>query len=258
MGSCSARFTSLGWFVSAQGAVALLALAARRARRGPTVGWAAGQESLDGRTEMESKTLKTALYARISTSNHSQDPEVQLRELRDYCQRRGWEIAGEYVDAGVSGAKDSRPELNRLMADAHQRKFDAVLVWKLDRFGRSLRHLVNALAELEALGVAFISLRDNLDLSTPSGRLMFQIIGAMAEFERSLIQERVRAGLRNARAKGKRLGRPRMTLDTARIARLRAQGRSIRHIASQLGCSRGLVHKTLANGGSRRTGISAS
>jgi DNA invertase Pin-like site-specific DNA recombinase len=154
------------------------------------------------------KVFRAAIYARVSTANNGQDPTVQTRELEEYCQRRSWEIAGCYVDIGVSGAKDSRPELNRLMANAHQRRFDAVLVWKLDRFGGSLRHLVNALAELEALGVAFVSLRDNLDLSTPSGRLMFQIIGAMAEFERSLIVERVKAGMRNARAKGKRIGRP--------------------------------------------------
>ena len=130
---------------------------------------------------------------------------MQLRELREYASRRGWIVTEEYVDQGVSGSKETRPALTRLMADACQRRFDAVLVWKVDRFGRSLKHLVNALAELGALGVAFVSLRDNLDLSTPSGRLMFQIIGAMAEFERALIQERVRAGLRNARAKGKRL-----------------------------------------------------
>jgi DNA invertase Pin-like site-specific DNA recombinase len=134
---------------------------------------------------------------------------MQLRELRTYAERRGWQIADVYTDT-VTGSKDSRPALNRLINDAKQRRIDAVLVWKLDRFGRSLRHLVNALAELEALGVAFVSLRDNLDLTTPSGRLMFQIIGAMAEFERALIHERVKAGLRNARAKGKRLGRPRV------------------------------------------------
>jgi DNA invertase Pin-like site-specific DNA recombinase len=127
--------------------------------------------------------------------NGQQDPELQLSELREYATRRGWEIAEIYTDNGVSGSKDSRPALNRLMADAGQRKFDTVLVWKLDRFGRSLRHLINALAELEARGIAFVSLRDNLDLGTPSGRLMFQIIGAMAEFERALIQERVKAGL---------------------------------------------------------------
>jgi DNA invertase Pin-like site-specific DNA recombinase len=129
------------------------------------------------------------------------------------------------------------------MADAKQRRFDSVCVWKLDRFGRSLRHLVNALADLESLGVAFVSLKDNLDLSTPSGRLMFQIIGAMAEFERSLIQERVKAGLRNARAKGKRLGRPRLVLDAAQVARLRASGASWPSIARKLGVSVGTVYQ---------------
>jgi DNA invertase Pin-like site-specific DNA recombinase len=199
--------------------------------------------------------MRAAIYSRVSTSNGHQSPQMQISELRDYAQRRGLEIAGEYVDH-ASGAKDSRPALNKLMADAHQRRFDAVLIWKLDRFGRSLRHLVNALAELEALGIAFVSLRDNLDLSTPSGRLMFQIIGAMAEFERSLIQERVRAGIRAARAKGRKLGRPRAAVDAAKIGRLRAQGRSIRHIAAELGCSRSLVHKTLANGSS--TGVAST
>jgi DNA invertase Pin-like site-specific DNA recombinase len=162
---------------------------------------------------------QVALYARVSTLNN-QDPEMQLSELREYAGRRGWQIVEEFTDQGVSGCKESRPALNRLMSDACRRKFDAILVWKIDRFGRSLKHLVNSLAELAALGVAFISLRDNLDLSTPSGRLMFQIIGAMAEFERALIQERVRAGLRNARAKGRRLGRPRVIVDALQIARL--------------------------------------
>ena len=131
------------------------------------------------------------------------------------------------------------------MADAHRRHFDVVLCWKVDRFGRSLKHLVNALADLDSYGVAFVSLRDNLDLSTPSGRLMFQIIGAMAEFERSLIQERVRAGLRNAKLKGKTLGRPPLTLDCGRIARLRASGASIREISAQLEVSTATIHKAL-------------
>jgi DNA invertase Pin-like site-specific DNA recombinase len=121
------------------------------------------------------------------------------------------------------------------MADAHTRRFDVVLVWKIDRFGRSLKHLVNALADLDAYGVAFVSLRDNLDLSTPSGRLMFQIIGAMAEFERSLIQERVRAGLRNAKLKGKTLGRPRRIVNGDQMARLRKQGASLREMQRRLG-----------------------
>src|SRR5712692_3382878 len=175
--------------------------------------------------ESSAAIARVALYARVSTLNN-QDPEMQLTELREYAGRRGWQIVEEFTDQGVSGCKESRPALNRLMSDACRRRFDAVLVWKIDRFGRSLRHLVNALAELAALGVAFISIGDNLDLSTPSGRLMFQIIGAMAEFERALIQERVRAVLRNARAKGKRLGRPRVVVNAGRIADLRAQGRS--------------------------------
>src|SRR5579862_1166102 len=181
---------------------------------------------------------RVALYARVSTSNGQQDPEMQLRELREFAEHRGLSITGEYVDR-MTGSKDSRPALNRLMADASRRKFDAVLVWKLDRFGRSLRHLVNAIAELEAIGVAFISFRNNVDLSTPLGRLMFQIIGAMAEFERALIQERVRAGLRNARAKGKRLGRPRVSVNAQEIADLRRRGYSWAQIVTETGVSNG-------------------
>jgi DNA invertase Pin-like site-specific DNA recombinase len=195
---------------------------------------------------MTSTGCRIALYARVSTANGHQDPDMQLRELREYAGRRDWTLVEEYVDAGISGAKDSRPALNQLMADAHRRRFDAVLVWKLDRFGRSLRHLVNALAELEARGIAFVSLRDNLDLGTPSGRLMFQIIGAMAEFERALIQERVRAGLRNARAKGKHIGRPRLTVDSNQIAELRRLGASWSHISRETGLSRGTAQRAMA------------
>jgi DNA invertase Pin-like site-specific DNA recombinase len=189
---------------------------------------------------------RAAIYGRISSISHGQDIGLQTRELHQYAEARGWSIVGEYLDKGVSGAKDSRPELNRLMADAKHRKCDVILVWKLDRFGRSLRHLVNALAELEAVGVAFVSITDNLDLTTPAGRLMFQVIAAMSEFERELIRERVRAGLRNAKAKGRKLGRPAQRLDVATIARLRSQGGSLRAIATEVGCSVGLVHKTLA------------
>jgi DNA invertase Pin-like site-specific DNA recombinase len=192
---------------------------------------------------MSPSATRVAFYSRVSTT-HGQDPEVQLRELREYAATRGWTLAQEYTDIGASGSKDSRPALNRLMADAHRRRFDVVLVWKLDRFGRSLRHLVNALAELEARGIAFVSLRDNLDLSTPSGRLMFQIIGAMAEFERELIRERVKAGLRNAKAKGKRLGRPRVAVDGEKVLQLRSQGLSWRAIASRLGVGLGTVIRT--------------
>ena len=188
--------------------------------------------------------MRVALYARVSTLN-GQNPEVQLGELREYVARRQWTAVAEFVDEGVSGAKESRPALNRLMADAHRRKFDAVLCWKIDRFGRSLKHLVNALADLDAYGVAFISLRDNLDLSTASGRLMFQIIGAMAEFERALTQERVRAGLRNAVARGKRLGRPRTVVDAAQVARLRAAGASWQRVADEMGIGVGTAVRAL-------------
>lgn len=194
---------------------------------------------------------RVALYARVSTANGQQDPEMQLRELREFCSRRGWQVAKEYVDR-VSGSKDFRPALNQLMSDAARRKIDAVLVWKLDRFGRSLRHLVNALAELETLGLSFISLRDNLDLSTPSGRLMFQIIGAMAEFERSLIQERVKAGLRNAKAKGRRLGRPRAVVDQAEVLAMRNRGASWRAVAGKLGVGLGTAYRIAQRGISER------
>jgi DNA invertase Pin-like site-specific DNA recombinase len=156
--------------------------------------------------------MKVAIYARVSTVNKKepekgQDPNLQLLPLREYCIARKLEIAGEYVDKGISGVKDRRPELDRLMEAARKRLIDCIIVWKLDRFGRSLKHLVTAIEELNNLGVAFVSYRENIDLSTPSGRLMFQMIAAMAEFERELIRERVVAGLVNARAKGKKIGR---------------------------------------------------
>lgn len=181
--------------------------------------------------------MKIALYTRVSTTGKGQDPQVQARELREYAARRGWQIIQEYTDNGVSGAKESRPALDRLMQDARRRKFDGVLCWKLDRIGRSLKHLVNLLAELEAVGVALVSFSDNLDLSTPQGRLMFQIIGAMAEFERALIQERVRAGMRNAKAKGRNVGRPKTNVGASAVAHLRDGGASWREIGRELGIS---------------------
>jgi DNA invertase Pin-like site-specific DNA recombinase len=190
---------------------------------------------------------RVAIYARVSTTNHGQDVSMQTRELRQFAGARGWAVAGEYIDAGVSGAKDSRPELNRLMADAHKRRFDVVCVWRFDRFARSVSHLLRALETFKALGIDFVSYSEQMDTSTPAGKMVFTVLGAVAELERSLIVERVRAGLRNARAKGKKLGRPRVAVDAARIARLHAQGRSIREIADELGYSRSLVHKTLAN-----------
>lgn len=185
--------------------------------------------------------MRTALYARVSTSGHGQTVEPQLLELREYCERRGWQIVGEYLDEGISGAKDSRPQLDRMMKDAIHRKFDTVIVWKFDRFARSVSHLLRALETFSALGVAFVSLSEQIDTTTPTGKMIFTVLGAVAELERSLIAERVRAGLRNARAKGKRLGRPRVAVDAARIAALRASGASWPNIAKQLGVSVGTV-----------------
>ncbi len=186
--------------------------------------------------------MKAALYARVSTTN-GQDPTVQTRELKEYCERRGWKIAGEYVDTGISGAKEKRPELDRMMADAHRRRFDAIVVWKFDRFARSVSHLLRALETFKALGIEFVSLSEQVDTSTPTGRMIFTVLGAVAELERSLTAERVRAGLRNARAKGKRLGRPKVALDATRVAALRAQGWGWKKIASELGVGVGTVRR---------------
>jgi DNA invertase Pin-like site-specific DNA recombinase len=181
--------------------------------------------------------VKVAIYARVSTANNGQDPTMQTRELAEYCGRRGWEIAGEYVDVGISGTKEKRPELDRLMQDAHRRRFDAVVVWKFDRFARSVSHLLRALETFKAQGIEFVSFSEQLDTSTPAGKLVFTVLGAVAELERSLIVERVKAGLRNAKAKGKRLGRPPKFVDRAKLGRLRTEGRSWRKIARALGCS---------------------
>src|SRR5205085_7584896 len=175
-------------------------------------------------------------YARVSTLN-GQDPEVQLRELREYCQRRRLEITHEYVDKGISGSRERRPALDKLLADCRKRLVDAVVVYRYDRFARSLRQLVNALEEFRALGIDFISLHEGVDTSTPNGRLVFGIFASIAEFERELIRDRVRSGLASARSKGKRLGRPRADVNGAQIQRVRGSGASWRTVAGQLGIS---------------------
>jgi DNA invertase Pin-like site-specific DNA recombinase len=187
---------------------------------------------------------RVALYARVSTL-HGQNPEMQLAELREYALRRGWDVSGEYVDLGISGSKESRPELNKMIAAAHARAFDAVVCWKLDRLGRSLKHLVTTIEDLQAYGVAFVSLRDNLDLSTPSGRLMMHIIGAMAQFERELIRERVTAGIHAARARGKRIGRPRAYVNVDKVRELRGQGIPWREISRRMGIGTGTAVRAL-------------
>src|SRR5580698_6001871 len=171
---------------------------------------------------------RVAIYARVSTLNHGQDVSLQTRELQQFAAARSWTITGEYIDAGVSGTKDSRPELDRLMADAHKRKFDAVCVWRFDRFARSVSHLLKALETFKALGIEFVSYSEQMDTSTPAGKMVFTVLGAVAELERSLIVERVKAGLRNAKAKGKILGRPRKVVDVKKIATLQARGVGLR------------------------------
>jgi DNA invertase Pin-like site-specific DNA recombinase len=187
--------------------------------------------------------MRAAIYARVSTSNNGQNPEMQLRELREYCVRRGLEITGEYVDAGVSGTKEHRPQLDALLAACRKRCVDAVVVYRYDRFARSLRQLVNALEEFRSLGIEFISLHEGVDTSTPNGRLVFGIFASIAEFERELIRDRVKSGIAAARSKGKRLGRPRVSVDAARIASLRDSGASWRAITEQLGLSAGTLKR---------------
>jgi putative DNA-invertase from lambdoid prophage Rac len=181
--------------------------------------------------------MKIAVYARVSTNNKGQDVDMQLIDMRKSIESKGWNLFHEYVDRGISGSKSSRPQLDKLMRDASEKKFDAVLVWKLDRFGRSVRHLVNAIAELESFGVSFISLKDSIDLTTAQGRLMFQIIAAMAEFERELIRERVKAGMANARTKGKQIGRPSLGINRDEVVVLKDSGKSWAEVSDALYCS---------------------
>ena len=186
--------------------------------------------------------MLAAVYSRVSTVGHGQDPAMQTRELREYCERRGWEIFQSYLDEGVSGKKDSRPQLNRLMADAHARRFDVVVVWRFDRFSRSVSHLCRTLETFRALRIDFVSMMEQIDTTTPAGTFVFHVLAAVAQSERETTVERVRAGLRNARAKGKRLGRPRKNVDVARINSLRAAGHSWRTIAGMMKLSVGTVY----------------
>ena len=189
---------------------------------------------------------RAAIYARVSTKNNGQNPETQLVALRDYVQNRGWELTTEYVDHGISGSKDSRPQLDRLMKDARARKLDVVIVARFDRFARSTRHLILALEEFQSLGVDFISLNESIDTSTAMGKMVFTVLGAVAELERNIIRERVTAGLRRAKKVGKALGRPRVIVDRDKVRQLHGQGNSVRIIAAQLGLTKSTVHSIVA------------
>jgi DNA invertase Pin-like site-specific DNA recombinase len=187
--------------------------------------------------------MRIGIYTRVSTPEQS--VELQLRDLRSYVAARQLVVVREYVDLGQSGTKDSRPALNELMNDARKRKLDAVLVWRFDRFARSTKHLLLALEEFRALGIEFISYQENLATNTPLGQAVFVIIAAVAQLERDLICERVTAGIRNARANGKRFGRPRRSIDLKSIQDMQASGMSLRQIAAALKVGYGTVRDRL-------------
>ena len=202
-----------------------------------------------GMTSMSSR-LRAALYARVSTAGHGQDVGLQLDELRQVAAQRGWDVVGIYEDAGVSGTKTSRPGLDRMLADAQAGKLDLVAVWKLDRLGRSLQHVLATLDQLNTQGVAFVSLRDQgLDSTTPAGRLFTAMIAAFAAFERDLIQERVVAGIRRAQAAGKHCGRPRKDLDLRPAVALLRAGRGLKDVARILKVPRATLRRRLEEAG---------
>ena len=187
---------------------------------------------------------RVAVYARVSTLDQS--TESQLLDLRRYATDRGWQIFKEYCDNGVSGTRDSRPALTELIGDAKKRRFDSVLVWRFDRFARSTKHLILALEEFRNLGIDFVSYQENIDTSSPLGAAVFTIISAVAQLERDIIAERVKAGLRRARSNGKRLGRPEVKVDRKRLLKLRQGGLSLRKIGEEMSVSKSSVARVLS------------
>lgn len=193
------------------------------------------------------QTIRVGRYLRVSKVE--QNLGLQSDETSAFLKGRGWKLAETYQDHGISGAKDRRPGLDKLLSDARRRKFDLVLVYKADRLFRSLRHMVTTLDELSALGVGFVSVTEPFDTSTPSGKLLLHMISAMAEFERSLLIERVKSGIAAARRRGARLGRPRARLDADRLRELRAQGLSVRKIAKALNVGASTIQRRLGGAG---------
>jgi DNA invertase Pin-like site-specific DNA recombinase len=195
---------------------------------------------------------RVALYARVSTKDKGQDPETQFFPLRDFARDHHFEIIGEYVDVGISGSKERRPQLDRLMEHARKGKFDAVVVARFDRFARSVSHLLKALEEFNQLKIDFISLAENVDTSSPMGRAIFTILGAVAELERNLIRERVLAGMDRARRQGKRFGRPRALVDEVKVCERLEAGESLRAIARDTGIARGTLRNIVQRRGGKK------
>ena len=193
---------------------------------------------------MATSKKSVAIYARVSTDKQKVD--MQLKELRAYAKRSGFKIHQEFIDEGYTGSNTKRPAYNAMLDDARQKKFDLLLVWKLDRLSRSLKDLITTLDELGHLGVDFISYDNKMDTSTPTGKLVYQIVGAVAEFEKDIIRERVKAGLKNAKAKGKKLGRPTTPkVVVQQIEKLKQKGLSNYKIADKLGIGEATVRKKL-------------
>lgn len=188
------------------------------------------------------KKTRTILYLRCSTA--SQNLEIQQNDLRRYAEARGLQIVAEFSDFGISGANDKRPALDQMLKAARQRKFDCVLVWRLDRLGRNTKHLLTVLDELESLQIPLVSLQEGFDLSTPIGRVVATVLAALSAFEREIIKERVVAGIKNAKAKGKKLGRP-QTVDAEKILRLRQAGQTYSQISKTLGVSPGSIAEAI-------------
>lgn len=194
-------------------------------------------------TEVPSGPERAARYIRVSSTE--QRPALQADETAEFVERRGWAMVNTFIDQGVSGSKTRRTGLESLMAAAHRREFDILVVWRSDRLFRSLRHMVNAIAEFAALGIQFVSVTEPFDTTTPQGQLLLHMVAAFAEFERGVLRERTRAGIAAARRRGARVGRPRKDVDVARVRELRAAGHSVRQIARALNVGATTIHRTL-------------
>lgn len=193
---------------------------------------------------MSNEQKRVGIYGRVSTVE--QHVENQVSELKRYAAARGWNVVAELTDKGYSGSRDRRPGLDELMVLARKRRIDTVLVWKFDRFARSVKHLVTALDEFRDLGVDFVSFTEAFDTSTPSGKMLFSVVGAVAEFERCLLKERIMAGLNRARSLGRHLGRPRLEVNVKEVQRLHGQGQSLRQIATAMKISRNSAWRALS------------